>query len=113
MQFLMLVLVEEVGADAPEGEGTPIDEWGDRYVSAGVNLMGSRLRPATQARTVRQRRGGLVVTDGPFAETHEAIGGFDVLECGSWDEAITVASEHPMAYAGAIELREFWPFDQE
>ena len=113
MQFLMRVLAEEVGADAPAGEGLPIDEWGDKHVGSGVNLMGSRLRPATQARTVRQRSGGLLVTDGPFAEAHEVIAGFDVLECGSWDEAIAVAAEHPMAYRGAIELRAFWPFDEE
>lgn len=113
MKFLMLVMVEEVGADAPEGDSPPIEEWGDRHVASGVNLMGSRLRPVSQARTVRQRRNGLVVTDGPFAETHEAIGGFDVLECDSWEQAITVASEHPMAYEGAIELREFWPFEDE
>ena len=51
MQFLMLVLVEEVGADAPEGEGTPIDEWGDRYVTSGVNLMGRGCaRPPRPAR---------------------------------------------------------------
>ncbi|WP_084106465.1 YciI family protein [Demequina sp. NBRC 110056] len=113
MQFLMLVLTEPVGTDAPEGEGLPIDEWGDKHVGSGVNLMGSRLRPAPQARVVRQRRGGLLVTDGPFAEAHEVIGGFDVLECGSWEEAVAVAAEHPMAYHGAIELREFWPFDEE
>lgn len=113
MQFLMLVLTEEIGADAPQGDGLPIEEWGDKHVSSGVNLMGSRLRPATQARTVRQRRGGLVVTDGPYAETHEAIAGFDVLECDSWEQAIEVAAEHPMAYQGALELRAFWPFEEE
>ena len=113
MQFLMLVLTEEIGADAPEGTGMPIDEWGDTHERSGVNLMGSRLRPATQARTVRQRRGGLVVTDGPFAETHEAIAGFDILECESWEQAIDVAAGHPMAYEGVIELREFWPFEED
>ncbi|WP_084039112.1 YciI family protein [Demequina sp. NBRC 110053] len=113
MQFLMLVLAEPVGADASESERPPIEEWGDKHVSSGVNLMGSRLRPAPQARVVRQRRGGLVVTDGPFAEAHEVIAGFDVLECDTWDEAVAVAAEHPMAYDGAIELRAFWPFDED
>lgn len=113
MQFLMLVLTEPVDADE-QGQGAmPIDEWGDKHVGSGVNLMGSRLRPAPQARVVRQRRGGLVVTDGPYAEAHEVIGGFDVLECEDWDQAVAVAAEHPMAYAGAIELRAFWPFDED
>lgn len=53
------------------------------------------------------------MTDGPFAETHEAIAGFDVLECESMEHAVTIAAAHPMAYEGAIELREFWPFDAD
>jgi hypothetical protein len=48
------------------------------------------------------------VTDGPFAETKELIAGFDVLECGSLDEAVEIASRHPVAAFGAIDVREFW-----
>jgi len=50
-----------------------------------------------------------LLTDGPYAETKDLIAGFDVLECADLDEAIDVASKHPMAWAGAIELRPFWP----
>ncbi len=51
------------------------------------------------------------MTDGPFAETHEWIAGFDILECESLEEAIEVASRHPMATSGIIEVRPAWPLD--
>ena len=51
------------------------------------------------------------MTDGPFAETHEWIVGFDVLECESLDAAVEIASQHPMAAAGRLELRAFWEGD--
>ena len=58
------------------------------------------------------RSGELLVTDGPFTESKEWIVGFDVLECADLDEAIEVASKHPMAYEGRLELRPFWPMDE-
>ena len=45
-----------------------------------------------------------MVTDGPFAETKEVVGGFDILECGSLDEAVEIAAEHPIAQMGTIEV---------
>ena len=73
--------------------------------------MGERLRPAGQAKTVRVRGGKVLVTDGPFAEAKEVILGFDILECADMDEAIAVAAAHPMARAGRLEVRAFWPFE--
>ena len=49
-----------------------------------------------------------LVTDGPYAETKEQMGGFDILDCADLDEAIEVASKHPIARYGMIELRPFW-----
>jgi hypothetical protein len=49
-----------------------------------------------------------MVTDGPFAETKEAVGGFDLLECDSLEEAVEIAATHPMAEAGTIEVRPLW-----
>ena len=54
------------------------------------------------------RKGQLLVTDGPFAETKEWIGGFDLLDCGNIDEAIEIAAKHPMARFGRIEVRPLW-----
>ena len=66
---------------------------------------GARLADRADARTVRLRQGRLLVTDGPFAETKEWIAGFDLLECASLAEAIRIASGHPMARFGRIEVR--------
>jgi hypothetical protein len=62
------------------------------------------------ARTVRVRNKHAIVTDGPLAETKEQVIGFDVLECADVDEAIEVASRHPMARLCILEVRPFWPF---
>jgi hypothetical protein len=74
----------------------------------GVRLEGDRLRPVSDATSVRVRGGEVLVTDGPFAEAKEQIAGYDVIECTDLDEAIEVASKHPMARFGMIEVRPFW-----
>ena len=71
-------------------------------------MFGNQLRPQEEAQVVRLRGGKPFVTDGPFAETKEQIAGFDVLECDSLEEAVEIASRHPVAEFGAIDVREFW-----
>jgi hypothetical protein len=68
-------------------------------------LDGAELASTRTATTVRVRDGQTVVTDGPFAETKEALGGFYLLDCSSLDEAAEVAARIPDAETGAIELR--------
>jgi hypothetical protein len=68
------------------------------------------LQSATAASTVRVRSGKLSVTDGPFAETKEQIGGFFLIEAGNLDEAIEVAAKWPSARIGSIEVR---PIEEE
>jgi len=68
------------------------------------------LQSAAAASTVRVRSGKLSVTDGPFAETKEQIGGFFLIEAGSFDEAIGVAAKWPSARIGSIEVR---PIEEE
>src|SRR5580692_9733504 len=64
-------------------------------------------------RLVRARDGERLVSDGPFAETKDQIGGYDVIECASLDEAIEVAAAHPLAQTATVEVRPFddfpWP----
>jgi hypothetical protein len=106
MKYLMFV------ADDPEGEQVDMDttsDWVTDVDSRGKRLIGDRVRPAADATTVRVRKGELLVTDGPFTESKDWIVGFDVLECDDLDEAIEIASRHPMARAGRLELRPFWP----
>jgi hypothetical protein len=57
---------------------------------------------------VRVRDGKTLVTDGPFAETKEAVGGFDLLECDSLEQAVEIAASHPVAQMGTIEVRPLW-----
>ena len=57
---------------------------------------------------MRVRKGALTATDGPFAETKEQIAGFDIIECADMKEAVEVASQHPVARYGSVEVREFF-----
>lgn len=106
MKYLMLVISD---ANLPETPETPsLDSWLEECDRRKARLMGDQLAPASDGETVRVRSGELVVTDGPFTETNELIAGFDVLECASLDEAVELASRHPMAHQGTIEVRAFW-----
>ena len=79
--------------------------WLAETISSGVNLQGSRLRPTTDATTVKIRGGELIISDGPIMETKEQVAGYDVLECASLDAAVHWAGRHPSSWAGAIEVR--------
>ena len=63
------------------------------------------LQPVQTARTVRVRRGEASVTDGPFAETKEVVGGFILIEAAGMDEALEIAAGIPLAKLGSIEVR--------
>jgi hypothetical protein len=91
--------------DAPDDEGFP---WVDDLQERGIWVTGDQLAPPRRARTVRVRSGKAIVTDGPFAETKEVVGGFDLLECDSLEEAVEIAAEHPIAQMGTIEVRPLW-----
>ncbi|MFF2493772.1 YciI family protein [Agromyces sp. NPDC058064] len=88
-----------------------VGDWVDEVVARGVSEFGERLRPEQDATTVRVRRGELLVSDGPFTESKESIGGFDVIDARDLDEAIEIASRHPVASFGRVEVRPFvrWP----
>jgi hypothetical protein len=67
-----------------------------------------RLQPTSTATKVRKRASGLVLADGPFAETREQIAGFYVLECEDLDEALEFAARNPAAEFGTVEVRPVW-----
>ena len=113
MKYLMLVGTDPNHTEADAAAAPDIEEWLAGVTGKGQRIVGDRLRPSADATTVRVRDGELLVTDGPFAEANEWIVGFDVLECADLDEAIEIASKHSMAYAGRLELRPFWPLDDE
>ncbi len=120
MKYMMLVCVdatsfaEDEAPDAPEtaevadsGDSGSFP-WLDDVIARGIRLHGDRLRPAEEAKTVLVRDGEILVSDGPFAETKEIICGYDMLECGSLEEAVQVAAAHPVAAFGKIEVRAVW-----
>ena len=90
---------------APEPEGFP---WLDDLQKRNIWLTGDQLAPPRRARSVRVRDGQTTVTDGPFVETKEAVGGFDLIECDSFEEAVEIAAGHPVAQIGTIEVRPLW-----
>jgi len=112
MDFLFLVCTDST---APEyrAEEDNIEQWWDEVVRRGMTLAGDRLRPPADATTVRVRDGAVSVTDGPFVETKDYIAGFDLLRCADLDDAIDIASRHPMARFGQIEIRPVWPLGPE
>jgi hypothetical protein len=71
----------------------------------GMMIDGAELRPTAAATTVRVRDGRALVTDGPFAETKEQLGGYFVIDCESIDDAIEAAGRIPSARNGSIEVR--------
>jgi hypothetical protein len=111
MKYLLFIGGDETLDLGPEGEAemqAGAEAWVREMDGRGVRLQGDRLGLSTEATTVRVRNDELLIADGPFAETKEQIGGFDLLECADLDEAIEVASKHPVAKVGFIEVRAFW-----
>ena len=79
---------------------------------AGVHLAGEGLHPINAATTVRVREGKTLTTDGPFAETHEHLGGFYMIDVPNLDEAIKWAAKIPHSARGSIEVRPVMEYAQ-
>ena len=73
--------------------------------SRGQFVSGSELQPVSTATTVRVRDGKELITDGPFAETHEQLGGYFLIEAANLDEATSIAARIPSAKTGTVEIR--------
>jgi hypothetical protein len=113
MKYLMMIRGDESLQLTPAEENeiaTGTDSWVKEMDGRGIRQQGDRLRPVSETATVRVRDGEVLIADGPFAETKEQIGGFDILECADLAGALEVAARHPMAKFGAIEVRQFWVY---
>jgi hypothetical protein len=111
MRYLLLICQDETAPITPEERTSMVRDtkaWVDEMDGRGVRLLGSKLRPVSETSTLRVRDDNLLVSDGPFAETKEQIAGFDIVECASLDHAVEVASRHPVARTGSIEVRPYW-----
>lgn len=110
MNYMLLICQDEdVVYEDPDKLQAETWAWVEQMSRRGVRLSGNRLRPPSDATTVRVRGDEVLLSDGPFAEAKEQIAGYDVLECSDLDEALEVAAAHPMARIGTIEVRPFWP----
>ena len=108
MQYMLLIHSDEQ-TEPQDGDREAMYE---RYFAfskevreAGKYVDGAELQPTTAATTVRVRNGEALVTDGPFAETKEELGGFYLFDCKDLDEAIELAARIPGAQQGTIEVR--------
>lgn len=114
MRYLLLICSEEkTPAPPPPAEMQALMEGHARFsqelTAAGKMVANNRLRPETEASRVRLKAGHRQVTDGPFAETKEAIGGFYLIDCDTKDEAIDWAKKIPLRDGGYVEVRPIWP----
>ncbi|HTF46960.1 MAG TPA: YciI family protein [Pseudonocardia sp.] len=109
MKYLLLICGDE-NLELDAAAAAQLNEDTERWVekTSGVRLEGHRLRPSTSATSIRVRGGQVLATDGPFAETKEQMGGFDILECDGLEQAIEIAAAHPVAQFGTVEVRGFW-----
>ena len=110
MQYLLLIYNAESEWDAmSEAEaGKMQQEFGaftQSIIASGNYKGGNRLHPTSKATTVRVENGKLLVTDGPFAESREQLGGYYLIEANDLDAANAIAARIPGARGGAIEVR--------
>ena len=117
MKFMLLLCGDEgQWADMSEEEAAAeMERWSDysnQLIAAGAMVSGEGLQAGATSRTLRIDDGERIVTDGPFAETKEQLGGFYVIECASMDEALDWAAKVPSADQGATEVRPVIAYEE-
>ena len=103
MRYMLLIYGDE--SLESDLDITPWLEYTRRVQEAGCYEAGAGLLPTETATTVRVRDGDRVVTDGPFAETKEQLGGYYILNCSDLDEALDWAAQIPNVGEGSVEVR--------
>jgi hypothetical protein len=116
MKYMMMFWVDESGEVTPDEDAAmmiAVKAWVDEMTARGVVVHGGALRSAGEAAIVQVRDGEVLVSDGPFAETKEQIGGYGVIECAGLDAAVQIAAGHPLARTAKVEVRPYWdaPWD--
>ena len=112
MEYVFLIIENEQGAAAAD-QSTDVSPahaaYAQKLVEAGVMRGGNRLRPPATSTTIRSTDGtDRIVTDGPYAEAKEYLGGYYVVEADDLDGALKWASELPLPPGGAVEVRPVW-----
>jgi hypothetical protein len=112
MKYLILCCFNEQQWESiPEPEREKVMQkygaWIQRIENSSQHLASAQLRPSGKANTIRYKNGKPLVTDGPFAETKEQLGGYHLVECASLDEAVSIAANIPtLPVGGTVEVRE-------
>jgi hypothetical protein len=113
MKYMMLICRDPSIELSPQDRASMpgwVSAWVEEMVGRGIRLQGDLFQPASDARTVRIRDGEVQLANGPFADTRELISGYNIIDCTDLNEAIEVATKHPIARFGAVEVR---PFSQD
>ena len=107
MKYMLLIYLEEKALSQAEREHCYQDsaQFANQINSSGQYLDASPLQPTSTATSVRVRDGKRLVTDGPFAETREQLGGYFLIEAKNLDEAIDIAARIPAGRWGTVEIR--------
>jgi hypothetical protein len=111
VRYMLLIYGEEaqqddgVSGDAPE-ISPPWMEYTNWLLREGIHVAGERLFSSSSATTVRSKDGGRLITDGPYTETKEVLGGYYIVECADLDKALEAAARCPaVAFGGSVEVR--------
>ena len=114
MQYLLMIYGNEAGMQAASKD--QVTQMSAAYMAyteamkqAGVIHGGERLRPTSEATTVRVKNGKTEVLDGPYADTKEQLGGFFTIDVPDLDAALAWAAKCPGASMGTMEVRPIWP----
>ena len=110
MKFMLLIYIDPLKMDAlPDGKFESMMRdclsHADELQSKGRLLESQMLEEPNTAKSVRIRAGRVTATDGPFAEAKEVLGGFNLIEADSMEEAVRMAAEFPWASTGCVEVR--------
>jgi hypothetical protein len=119
MKYMLMIVGEEGEQQdqlSPEEMQENLKSWSDygrELVEAGAYLAGEGLQPSATATTVAHVQGGeRIVSDGPFAETKEQVGGFYLIECANLDEALEWAKKVPVGEGSTVEVRPVMDFTE-
>jgi hypothetical protein len=111
MKYMLMYANESAIPNTPDQIQAATPAWSamaQEASDAGVLLSSNGLAPIANATTARVRNGKTLTTDGPFAETHEQLGGYFLLDCKDLDEPILWAEKIPSVKYGSIEIRPLW-----
>ena len=113
MRYMLLIYLDEQSVSETEREHCYVEsaQFANQLNSSGHYLAAAPLHPISTATSVRVREGKRLVTDGPFAETREQLGGYYLVEARDLDTALAIAARIPGARTGSIEVRPVMVYD--